>query len=58
MRKVNSDSKCLFIKAKEEKQTKRKKKCHLMTADNWPIIRVGKRLEDHNAVNAHGAVRI
>ena len=37
MRKVNSDSKCLFIKAKEEKQTKRKKKNvqrkkrHLMT---------------------------
>ena len=26
MRKVNSNSKCLFIKAKEEKQTKRKKK--------------------------------
>ena len=37
MRKVNSDSKCLFIKAKEEKQTERKKKNvqrkkrHLMT---------------------------
>ena len=42
MRKVNSDSKCLFIKAKEEKQTERKKKNvqrkkrHLMTVRQLP----------------------